>query len=179
MLRTNEERFQVLYWKYQNLVIHVARSRINDYHHAQDICQETFMKMFRYVDLSQSDETIRAWLVVVADNMAKDLLKKGGKYRQMYEADITTVETARVLVSGNEYFDEIIRKDFRSRILDHLQEVNPEQFEIVSLVCCLQMSVGDVAKRMHMTYNQVSMKLYRARSWIRAHYLAEYQEIKA
>ena len=36
MLETNEERFKVLFWKYQNLIIQVALNRTEDLFCAQD-----------------------------------------------------------------------------------------------------------------------------------------------
>ena len=167
MLETKEERFKVLFWKYQNLIIQVALNRTEDLFCAQDICQETFLKLFARVDLGQEDEVLKAWMIVVADNAAKDVLRKGGRYKQVSEDDVEFSEALRVRVSGSSYFDEIIRKDFRSRILDHLRSVNEEQYEIVVMTCCLGMSLEETAKRMNLTYHQVSMKLHRARKWIR------------
>lgn len=181
MIKTKEERFQTLYWKYRDLIIHIANNRLKDYYCAQDVCQETFMKMFRTLDMSQSDEKVKAWLIVAADNLAKDIMKKGGKYRQ---ADAPNLEAVEIMertcakVSGNEYFDEIVRREFRSKILEGLHEANREQYEIILLVCCLQMSITDVAECMHMTYEQVSMNLHRARTWIRKNYRTEYLELK-
>ena len=151
MLETNEERFKVLFWKYQNLIIRVALNRTEDLFCAQDICQETFLKLFARVDLGQEDEVLKAWMIVVADNAAKDVLRKGGRYKQVSEDDVEFSEALRVRVSGSSYFDEIIRKDFRSRILDHLRSVNEEQYEIVVMTCCLGMSLEETAKRMNLT----------------------------
>ena len=173
-----EEKFRELYEKYKNLVFRQAYDMTSDYYLAQDICQETFLKLFARVDLGQEDEVLKAWMIVVADNAAKDVLRKGGRYKQVSEDDVEFSEALRVRVSGSSYFDEIIRKDFRSRILDHLRSVNEEQYEIVVMTCCLGMSLEETAKRMNLTYHQVSMKLHRARKWIRKNYREEYQEIR-
>ena len=173
-----EEKFRELYEKYKNLVFRQVYDMTSDYYLAQDICQETFLKLFARVDLGQEDEVLKAWMIVVADNAAKDVLRKGGRYKQVSEYDVEFSEALRVRVSGSSYFDEIIRKDFRSRILDHLRSVNEEQYEIVVMTCCLGMSLEETAKRMNLTYHQVSMKLHRARKWIRKNYREEYQEIR-
>ena len=85
------------------------------------------------------------------------ILRKGGRYKQVSEDDVEFSEALRVRVSGSSYFDEIIRKDFRSRILDHLRSVNEEQYEIVVMTCCLGMSLEETAKRMNLTYHQERM----------------------
>ena len=77
MLETNEERFKVLFWKYQNLIIQVALNRTEDLFCAQDICQETFLKLFARVDLGQEDEVLKAWMIVVADTQERRTLQTG------------------------------------------------------------------------------------------------------
>ena len=77
---TSEERFQELYRKYGKLVLKAAYNKVQDYYEAQDICQDTFIKMFRSLDLLRPDEDIKYWLLTVAANAARDVMKKGGKY---------------------------------------------------------------------------------------------------
>ena len=45
-----EDKFQEIYEKYKNLVMKVVYNRTKDYHLAQDICQETFVKLYGYQD---------------------------------------------------------------------------------------------------------------------------------
>ena len=78
-------------------------------------------------------------------------------------------------VSGDDYLEEMARKDLRAEILESLYEYNREEYEIVLLVCCLQMPLSDAARQMNMTYEQISMKLHRARRWIRNHFSDEYR----
>ena len=178
MMKTTEERFLELYWKYEQLILDVAVKRCGDYHYAQDICQETFTKMLRQLDLSKRDEEIKSWLIVVADNAARDYIKKGGKHRRSTELSLDSGEADRVFVSAGMYFDEIMRREFRSTILDRLKKVNPDQYELVVLVCCLQLSLFDAAKRLNLTYSQAAARLSRARTWLKLNYGQEYLELK-
>ena len=175
MMSTNEARFVRLYWKYQNLIMHVAYNRLHDYHLAQDVCQETFLRMFGCVDLSMAEEAIKGWLIVVADNLSKDILRKDEKYQHSEELNQEEAGVLQVRVSGDDYLEEMARKDLRAEILESLYEYNREEYEIVLLVCCLQMPLADAARQMNMTYEQISMKLHRARRWIRNHFSDEYR----
>lgn len=52
-----EEKFQEIYDKYKNLVLKVAFDMTKDYYLAQDICQETFMRLYGYQDNILSKES--------------------------------------------------------------------------------------------------------------------------
>ena len=66
-----EEKFQEIYDKYKNLVLKVAFDMTKDYYLAQDICQETFMRLYGYQD-NIIVERVKSWLVVVASNLVYD-----------------------------------------------------------------------------------------------------------
>ena len=44
-----EEKFRELYEKYKNLVFRQVYDMTSDYYLAQDICQETFLKLYGYM----------------------------------------------------------------------------------------------------------------------------------
>ena len=51
-----------------------------DDHTAEDLCQETFIRLSE--DLERVEpEKMKAWLLEVSDNLTKDYLRKGGKYK--------------------------------------------------------------------------------------------------
>jgi len=174
-----EERFQELYRKYHRLVLQIAYKIVRNYYEAQDICQNTFVKMFRRLDLGLPDEDIKCWLLVVAANEAKDQVRKNGKYAGNdfpgHDGDDTRDKEK---AADDDCFEEILKRDLRTRILERLQRANEEYFEIVYYVCCLQMSVGEAAIRLGLTYDQATMRLHRARTWIRVNYGEEYQDLK-
>ena len=58
---------------FQNICLFV------DYHTAEDICQETFLRLSENLDHVNA-RMVKAWLLVVSERLAKDYLKKGGKY---------------------------------------------------------------------------------------------------
>ena len=178
MNKTNEERFVELFWKYEKLVLHVAVTNTGNYHIAQDICQDTFLKLISKMDLSLPDEEIRLWLVTVAHNAARDYHKKGGLNRINLEVDFNSPEVTGASIPPNAYFEEIFRKDFRVRILDGLREANKEYYNMIVLVCCLHLSVGEAAERLNISYGQATKKLYRAREWLWNNFGDEYLELK-
>ena len=70
------ERFHKYLNLYQKLVKANAGNFVDD-QLAEDVAQETFIKMYEHLDVLK-DETVKQWLIVVSGNIAKDYLKKGG-----------------------------------------------------------------------------------------------------
>ena len=109
MLETNEERFKVLFWKYQNLIIQVALNRTEDLFCAQDICQETFLKLYSYRDRIE-EEKAKGWMLVVSYNKTCDWLRRNKKYYEIVEkkmysgkADVTN-RSVKMMLNFQKHF---------------------------------------------------------------------------
>lgn len=61
--------------KYCSLIFRVAFAEVKSHADAEDVLQETFMKLLRYHPVFESEEHEKAWLIRTAINLSKDLLK--------------------------------------------------------------------------------------------------------
>ncbi|MDO5156513.1 MAG: RNA polymerase sigma factor [Eubacteriales bacterium] len=59
---------------YADMVYRIAVSYVKNTTEAQDIFQNTFLKLTRYKDTIESEEHLRAWLIRVAVNCAKSFV---------------------------------------------------------------------------------------------------------
>ena len=73
--------FDRVYQKYVDLVHYAAYSMVRDYHLAQDVCQEVFIKMYRAID-GLDEKSIKGWLLVVSRLTAIDNLRKRTRRRE-------------------------------------------------------------------------------------------------
>ena len=73
--------FDRVYQKYVDLVHYAAYSMVRDYHLAQDVCQEVFIKMYRAID-GLDEKSIKGWLLVVSRLTAIDALRKRTRRRE-------------------------------------------------------------------------------------------------
>ena len=51
-----------------------------DYHTAEDLCQETFIRLQKYLDRVKPAKIV-SWLIVVSEHLAMDHLKKADSIR--------------------------------------------------------------------------------------------------
>lgn len=62
--------------KYADTVFRVALGILRNQHDSEDAMQNTLMRFFRHKDQFDDDEHIKAWLIRVASNESKRILKK-------------------------------------------------------------------------------------------------------
>lgn len=73
-LRADEEIVRV-YNKYSDMVYRIAFLMLENSAEAEDILQNVFIKYIKINKNFESDEHLKAWLIVCAKNAAKDVLK--------------------------------------------------------------------------------------------------------
>jgi RNA polymerase sigma-70 factor, ECF subfamily len=74
-----EEFFGEIYGAFARHVFAVVCQITGDHHVAQDIVQESFMKLYRRLHAERTDRRVAAWLRKVASNAALDYLRKKRK----------------------------------------------------------------------------------------------------
>jgi RNA polymerase sigma-70 factor, ECF subfamily len=82
-------RFDVLVNQYKDRLMHYVSHRVMDRHHAEDLVQETFFRMFRAAQSGGYDgrATVAAWLFTIAGNCVTDYLRGVGRRRITLESD--------------------------------------------------------------------------------------------
>lgn len=74
LLRTDEE-MTVIYNRYVDTVYRIALMLLKNVPEAEDVTQTVFIKLMTSDSQFESDEHMKAWLIVSTQNSCKDLLK--------------------------------------------------------------------------------------------------------
>ena len=75
-LRTDEIISQDLDY-YGDMILRLAYSYMKNLHDAEDILQDVFLQLMKNIDIFQSEEHKKSWLITVTRNMCKNKLKSG------------------------------------------------------------------------------------------------------
>lgn len=162
-----------LFMKYRTMVIRNAYLFVKDYYTAEDICQETFIRLGENLD-KIPPEKIKAWLIRVSEHLALDYLKKGGKY----EIGLGIEECSEEFVN-DDYFDlssMIVHKEeaeCKGRILNKLKRERPLWYETIMMSNLEDMDNSSIGKELGIKPNLVSKWKSRTRKWLRDHYERE------
>lgn len=172
------EDFADIYLRYENLITKVAYDHVRNYDTAQDICQETFLRLYTYYEYMPK-EKIKFWLITVAANLAKDMLKKGGKYTEII--GLPELDTLVGMMPANNDVDDYMKRvEYRelfSTVLSKLREKNETWYEILVLAECMEVPRKKIAEVYKIALTTVDGHLKRAKEWLRANFGEDYCDI--
>jgi RNA polymerase sigma-70 factor (ECF subfamily) len=77
------EAFDLLLTRHHGAVFRLALAILREEDLAHDAAQETFLKAYRALDRFRGDSAFRTWLLSIAGNEARGLLRKQGRRREM------------------------------------------------------------------------------------------------
>lgn len=137
---------------------------------AQDVAQETFVRLFRKGSEAIPAEEVRFWVYRVARNLALNELNKSGTRARLIEKARTQVNT-RATNPEQEY-----EQAERNQVLTGLLRLLPEQ-QRAALVLREQqeMSYAQIARLLNVSESKVKVDIHRARMRLRTEW-NEFQE---
>ena len=157
--------FDRIYQKYVDLVHYTAYSIVRDYHLAQDVCQEVFIKVYRAIE-RLNEKSVKGWLMVVTRLTAIDTLRKRTGRRRA-NPEIEETDSYQEPFSEDRILDDYLMKEFTSQLFLALYEKNKEWYEIVMKLDVEDVPAAEVARELGISVNHLRVKHYRARAWLR------------
>lgn len=168
-----KEKLQKAYSLYRDLIYKNAYCYIKDFHLAQDICQETFLKLERYVGVLPEAQ-LKPWLLLTSANHAKDLLRKGGKYGEQI---VSPLEVPGAFAESYELEDMVLGRLEINRLLERLRMKNRNWYEALMLTKYFGLSVAETAVLMETTEGSVKNMCRRGKHWLQREYGKEKEEL--
>lgn len=153
--------FEELYERYSREVWAMAFGRWTDADLAQDVTQETFLRLWKQME-SGSAETLqnpRAWLLRVARNLAEDYAKSAFRKNGTQSPEILNGVGGK----SDQPLDQIERAEQHEEIRRTLGELPEADREIISLRYSLDYDVPTIAEMLGINVTAVHMRLSRAR----------------
>lgn len=168
----SEEKFREQHEKYKNLILRQVYDMTKDYYLAQDICQETFLKLYSYRDRIE-EEKAKGWMLVVSYNKTCDWLRRNKKYYEIVE------KNSDVVVSSAEnpleyHAAEMDNQNRCLHILRAVREKNEDWYEMLILFDYFGMSKKEIAERTGFPVGTVDTYLRRCKKWLKA----RFQDVK-
>lgn len=105
LLRTNKEILEI-YDRHADTVYRVCFAYMKNAPEAEDMTQETFLRLLSYDKPFENRRHEKAWLIVTASNLCKDALKKWWRYSENIDDYACLAQEAPE--TGNEVLDAIL-----------------------------------------------------------------------
>jgi len=147
----DKDAVEILYNKYQKLVINISFSVVKDRNIAEEISQNVFLKIMQLPKEKLPSQNELSWLYSVVKNHSIEYLRK-----QHNELDISSIYN---LEDKENEITKIIDRDSFNRLIDCL---NDKEKEIVSLKIIANLSFKEIAIVLNMPIGTVQWKYYKA-----------------
>ena len=139
-------------------------------HDAEDVLQETFLKMLNSISKFEGRSTLYSWLYRIATNTALEKLRK--KYPEQFEIELDTVDYHEH--SGRKsfelpYFDEkdLDNSDLKIELNSAIKKLNVKLRIVFILRDIEGNSVKETAKILNLSEANVKIRLMRARMFLK------------
>ncbi len=135
---------------YHAMLYRVTFSYLRSAADAEDVCQDTFLRLIGYNGEFPTDEDCKRWLIRVAVNLSKNLLK----YRR------THGEPIEISAESAEYPSEITAE---SELLSLIKALPPEYGAVIHLYYYEGYSAKEIARILEISVTAVTSRLSRGR----------------
>jgi len=143
--------FRAFYKKHRERLFAYLMRSTGDYHLSGDILQESFT---RYLEKYGDEGQNPALLYTIARNAVVDGYRKQGRDTPLLDEQEPS--------ANNPETDMMVREDYR-RVLAAMQELEPEERDILSLVVSSGMPYREVARIAGTSEGNVKVRVHRAR----------------
>ena len=164
ILSGDDAAFGVLVEKYQKSVHALAWRKIQDFHYAEEIMQDTFLRAYKKLPTLKNPNQFAGWLHVIANRLCIDWMRSQKSVMQSLEdTPVEEIEKSSYthhiseqrITERTEHYHELVK-----RLLEKLPE---NERAVVTLFYLDEMSTKEIGKFMGVSVNTITSRLHRAR----------------
>jgi len=165
VLDGDDTAFSVLVRKYQRSVHALAWRKIGDFHIAEDITQDTFLKAYQRLSTLKKPQRFASWLYVIAANHCSTWLRKKRLWTQSLEetnsAQLEKATYSGYVIEENERMTEETQREIVKKLLAKLQE---SERTVITLHYLGGMNYEEISEFLGVSVAAIKNRLYRARN---------------
>ena len=168
VLNGDDTAFSTLVKKYQKSVHALAWRKIGDFHIAEDITQDTFLKAYQELSTLKEPQSFASWLYVIAANRCTAWLRKKRLWTQSLEntnsAELEKATYSNYVISENERATAETQREVVKKLLAKLQESDRT---VMTLYYLGGMTYEEISKFLGVSVSAIKNRLYRARQHLK------------
>ena len=165
VLRGNQDAFGPLIKKYQKGVHALVWRKIGDFHIAQEITQDAFLKAYQKLGTLKNHNQFPGWLYVIAANLCADWFRKTSLPEQSLEItdpnEVTQVSYSRYMAEQQATDADEARREVVKKLLQKLPE---SERTVMTLYYLGEMTIKTISEFIGVSPNTVKSRLSRARN---------------
>ncbi len=163
-LSGDQDAFTALVEKYQKRVHALAWRKTGDFHVAEEITQDTFLRAYRKLGTLKNPDLFAGWLYVIANRLCNTWFEKKAP-------DMQSLETVPAIELEEHVYSEYTAEQREERASEKrvdlvkrlLQKLPESERIVVTLHYLAGSSVKEISEFLGVSLNTVKSRLYRAR----------------
>ena len=164
ILSGDDEAFSILVQKYQKSVHALVWRKIGDFHIAEEITQDTFLRVYKSLATLKDPSLFAGWLYVIANRLCINWSKENRTVMQSLE------DTSMKEIEESSY-THYLSKQREMEASDHhyeiaqklLQKLPESERTVVTLYYLGEMTAKEIAKFLGVSVNTIKSRIRRAR----------------
>lgn len=166
VLSGDDSAFGVLIEKHQKSVHALAWRKIGDFHYAEEITQDTFLRAYQKLSTLRDPSQFLRWLYVIANRLCLNWLRKQKPAKQLQSLE----DTPMAEVAKSDYARYVLEQreteanEQRFEIVEKLLEKLPEgERTVMTLHYLGEMTTNEIGKFLDVSVEAIRTRLHRAR----------------
>lgn len=168
------DAFEQLVLKYQTPIYNLCFRMVGNAEDAADLTQESFLKAWNHLHSFHYEAAFSTWLYRLASNTCLDFLRSMKRHPQISltvednDGEEATLDIPDLSPSPEE---ALLCAEEKALLAQAMQELEPEQRQILTLRVVNEMSYADIANVLRIREGTVKSRLSRARDALRKNLL--------
>jgi RNA polymerase sigma factor (sigma-70 family) len=146
--------------KYKDMVYTLAVRMLKNREEAEEVAQDTFIKVFKSLENFKGDSKFSTWIYRVAYNTCLDRIKKNKKHLNNIAIDEFTFNKLDTIDNA---LDNIIKEEKSTLIRNCINKLPEDSSALLTLFYFEELSLEEISKIINIEANTVKVKLFRAR----------------
>jgi RNA polymerase sigma-70 factor (ECF subfamily) len=159
------ELFSELVQKYQNKIFAYVYKIVNHKEEAEDIVQETFIKVYKNLNSFDADRKFSSWLYRISHNETINYLKKNKKVTTLYYQEGDYLFNS--LKYEKDLIKELITKEDDQRLKMVLEKLPFKYKEVIILKYLEDKSYEEIAQILNKPINTIGTLINRAKKHLK------------
>lgn len=152
--RGNEEAYRQLIEEYGNKLFRTCYLILKDKEEAEDVVQETFLKVFNKIDTFNEKSGLYTWIYAIALNLSRDRMRVKQNFIELKDEWI-----------GNDDVESKVEINIdRESLRKEMFEMNPLYREVLVLFYFEELSIREISNLLNEKEGTIKSKLSRGRN---------------
>jgi len=157
------DRFEKIVDQYQKSLINFHYRFVGNRQDAEDLAQETFLKVYLKLDTLKEGQKLRSWIFSIARNQAIDFFRKHKDREVALESEVLEYFAEYASNSSDDHEGNILNKQVAKELNTYLRELSDEDRRIIKLLYYEGLTYKEISKMMNINQNTLKSRLHRVR----------------